>query len=119
MYQKFLAVSSVALLAVASGCVVQSRPPGSVSGLFETSGLTATRLLPGTVVFTSSSGKSRSVQTGTNGSIGIRLAPGTWTATGQSPLVKSGSREMTCHSLTPVVVHSGSTTHANVICDTF
>jgi hypothetical protein len=75
--------------------------------------------LPGTVDFTSSSGKVRSLEIATNGSIGIRLAPGTWTATGHSPLVKSGSQEMTCHSLTPVVVHSGRTTHANVICELY
>jgi hypothetical protein len=123
MHQKLLAVSSVCLLALAAGCTIQiqSSPPGTVSGLFEPTngGLsnTATRLLPGTVVFTSSSGKSRSLEIARNGSIDIRLAPGTWTATGQSPLVKSGSREVTCHALTPVVVHSGRTTHANVICE--
>ena len=121
MYQKLLAVLSVVcLLALASGCVLQTSPPGTVSGLLETNGgpaNTATRLLPGTVVFTSSSATSRSQEVATNGLIRIRLAPGTWTATGHSPLVKSGSREVTCHSSTSVVVHSGRTTHANVICE--
>lgn len=120
MYQKLLAVSSVCLLALASGCAVQLTPPGTVSGLFETNGSppnTAARLLPGIVVFTSPSGTSRSLEIATNGAISVRLASGTYTATGHSPLVKSGSREMTCHSLTPVVVHSGRTTHANVICE--
>ena len=116
---KVLACSSVSLLALASGCVVRSTPPGSVSGVFEASGVTAARPLPGTVVFTNSSGTSRSVETGTNGSISVALAPGTWSATGRSPLVTSGSREMTCHSVTPVVVHSGRATHANVICELF
>ena len=121
LYQKLLAVSSVlCLLILASGCGLQSTPPGTVSGLLETNGgpaNTAARLLPGTVVFTSSSGKSRSLEIATTGSIDIKLASGTWTATGRSPLVKAGSREVTCHSLSPVVVHSGRTTHANVICE--
>jgi len=119
MFQRFVAVSAVSLLALASGCVVQSTPPGSVSGVFEANGVTPSRLLPGTVVFTSSTGNRRSVEIGTDGSISVHLAPGTWTATGQSPLVHSDSREMPCRSLTPVVVHSGRTTHANVVCDLF
>ena len=117
--QKLLVGSSACLLALASGCVVQSTPPGTVSGHLEANGAlpnTTTRLLPGTVVFTSSGGKSRSVEVATHGSIDIHLAPATWTATGHSPLVKSGSREIACHGLDPVVVHSGRTTQANVIC---
>jgi hypothetical protein len=121
MYQKLLAVVSVlCLLVLASGCVVQTSPPGTVSGLLETNGgpaNTVKRLLPGTVAFTSSSANSRSQEVAANGVIRIRLAPGTWTATGHRPLVKSGSREVTCHGTTPVVVHSGRTTHANVICE--
>jgi len=120
-YQKLLAVVSViCLLALASGCVLQTSSPGTVSGLLEANGgpaNTATHLLPGTVVFTSSTANSRSREVAANGLIHIRLSPGTWTVTGHSPLVKSGSREVTCHSPTPVVVHSGRTTHANVICE--
>ncbi len=117
MNPKVFVASSVSLLLLASGSAVQSTPPGTVSGRLEVTGVTASRPLPGTVVFTSSSGKSRSVEVGPNGSIGIRLAPGTWEATGHSPLVMSESRELTCRSMTPVVVRSGRTTHVNVICD--
>jgi hypothetical protein len=121
MYQKLVAVSLICLLVLASGCVdvLQTSPPGSVYGFLETNAgpsNTATRPLPGTVYITSrSTGKVRSLEIGTNGLIWIRLAHGTWTATGRSPLVTSGSREVTCHSLTPVVVHSRRTTDANVI----
>ena len=81
MYQKLLAVLSVVcLLALASGCVLQTSPPGTVSGLLETNGgpaNTATRLLPGTVVFTSSSATtSRSQQVAANAS--ILYQTGTW-----------------------------------------
>jgi hypothetical protein len=122
MYQRLfgLAASLVCLIALASGCAVQLSPPGTVSGFFETSGgppNAAPRPLSGTVVFTSSSGNSRALEVRANGSIVIRLAAGTWTATGHSPLVMSGSHEESCRSTAPIVVHSGRTTHANVICE--
>jgi hypothetical protein len=122
MYHKLfgLAASSVCLIATVSACAVQLSPPGTVSGFFETNGgppNTAPRLLSGTVVFTSSNGKDRPLEVKSDGSIVIRLAAGTWTATGHSPLVMSGSHEENCRSTAPIVVHSGRTTHANVICE--
>jgi hypothetical protein len=122
MYQRLfgLAAASAYLIALVSGCAVQLSPPGMVSGFFETNGgpaNTAPRLLSGTVVFTSSSGNNRLLEVRGNGLVMIRLAAGTWTATGHSPLVMSGSHEEKCRSNAPIVVHSGGTTHANVICE--
>ena len=72
--------------------------------------------LPGNVVFIDSKGDHASVRIGASGALVVHLPAGTYTAVGQSPLVHSGSSEMACNALKPLVVRAGQTQSVTVAC---
>jgi hypothetical protein len=92
---------------------------GTVTGIFETSGGPGgyqPHRLPGSVVFTNSEGERVAVRVGTSGALVVKLPGGTYSAVGHSPMVHSGSGEMTCHALKPVKVTVGHTQKVTVAC---
>jgi hypothetical protein len=109
-----LAVGAIAL----SSCSSSGRT-GTVSGIFETSGGAPgyrPHRLPGTVVFSDAKGDHVSVRVGAAGALVVRLPPGTYTAVGHSPMVHSGSDEMACDALKPLVVRADHTQTVTVVC---
>jgi hypothetical protein len=108
---------AVGLLALSS--CSSSGGTGTVKGIFETSGgppgYQPHRLL-GKVVFSDSKGDRVSVRVGTSGALLVHLPSGTYTAVGRSPMVDSGSSEMACRTLKPVVVRDGQTQNLIVAC---
>lgn len=64
--------------------------------------------VPGRVELTGGGGHSYEVQTTTTGELALTVPPGTYRATGHSPMVISSGREMLCQASQPVVVAAGS-----------
>jgi len=90
-----------------------------VAGVFETSGGAPgaqPHRLPGDVVFSDSKGDHVSVHVGASGALVAHLPVGTYTAMGHSPMVYSGSHEMNCSGLKPVVVIAGQAQNVTVAC---
>jgi len=70
------------------------------------------RPLPGTVVVTGPS--PTRITVGSAGTFSVALAPGTYTLTGTNPQFNAGAA--TCRATDAVVVVTGATTSADVVC---
>jgi nitrate reductase NapE component len=112
-----LALLAVGVFALSS--CSSSGGTGTVNGIFQTSGGPPgyqPHRLPGNVVFSDSKGDRASVRVGASGALVVHLLAGTYTAVGHSPMVHSGSSEMACDALKPVVVRAGQTQSVTVAC---
>jgi hypothetical protein len=109
----------LALGVVALSSCSSSGGSGTVTGIFETSGGPPgyqPHRLPGNVVFRDEKGDHVSVRVGESGDVVVHLPAGTYTAVGHSPMIHSGSGEMACDALHPVVVWAGHTQRVTVAC---
>ena len=114
-----LVAATVLAVATLAGCA--SGPRGTVTGHLQMvggpasiSGGTPTFPVPGTVTAVSGSA-SFQASASKDGSFTIVLPVGSYELTGTSPQDDSG--RATCLAMSPVIVHSGSVTHADVICE--
>jgi hypothetical protein len=74
------------------------------------------RALPGTVTLTNTrTHLHQSVPVGADGRYSVPVTPGRYTIDGRSP--KYGSGRYACHAPQPVQITTGTTVHADVICE--
>jgi hypothetical protein len=88
-----------------------------VGGPIQQDGKTLTVALPGTVTFTPAHGRAARVQVGKSGRFAIKLVPGSYRVSGQSPLVgESGGRSASCSLQLTITVSGGQSQQIKVIC---
>jgi hypothetical protein len=88
-----------------------------VGGPLQRNGKTLTVALPGTVTFTAAHGRPALVRVGKSGRFAVRLSPGSYRVSGESPLVEGfGGRSASCSLQLTITVSAGHSQQIKVIC---